>query len=1151
MVYLATGVILLAYLVLVWFLGGWLHLHGSDIWILRGGLAFVGLIAAGSFLWFYRKNKAEEAGTETESGQTAAADDLDLVVREAIRRLRSSTLARGANLGNLPLVFVLGDTGATKTTTVIHSALDPELLAGHVYQDTTVLPTRLLNIWYTRQAIFVDPAGDLLTQPPRWKRLVKLVQPGRVSTAMGKGLQAPRAAIVCYDTESFLKPGASETTLSAARKLAVRLQEISQLLGISFPVYVLFTKLDRVSFFPEFVRGLNKEEASEVLGTTLPVRSLATGVYAEEETRRLGKAFDELFYSLAERRLDLLGRENDGSQLPAIYEFPRELRKLRTLLVQFLVDLARPSQLSVNPFLRGFYLSGVRPVMVDDVAVAAPQVQSADMSSSAGAGATRIFSSTAFSASGTGFGATPSPPSSRGVSSRKVPQWVFLSQLFNDIIVKDRVALAASGFSSRVSLFRRLVLTAVSLIAIVCGIGFLVSFVGNHQLENDVRSAINDLPATQGGVNDIPSLTSLQKLDRLRQQVATLAAYETDGVPLHLRWGLYIGDRLYADARTAYFQRFRQILFAYTQGKLLEGLRAVPDTPGANDSYEKTYDELKAYLITTSNNDKSTKEFLTPVLMSHWTAGRDIDADRAALAKTQFDFYSMELAAANPFPSDNDPKSIGRARFYLSQFAGIDRFYLPLIAKAKIPDVSFNEQFRDSLGVIVSNHKVRGAFTRDGFTFVQDALRNPSFMSVEEWVLGKATASELDPATLQQKLTERYYDDFTKEWRTVLQTSSVVGYGDFADAGRKLEKLTGPTSPLLELFWFISNNTAVSIPDVAAPFLPVQALEPPGAPDKLPDQYILPSNKDYIVALTKLQSDIAPLAGNPSDPTLLSQVANSEGSAKVTVTQVMGTRVDQKFHNENLVRALLEQPITNVDAPLKLGPAAAVNAAGKSFCSRFAQLTTKYPFNPGSDQDLPIDQLNEILAPKTGALWAFYDDKLKQILVRQGSHYEVAPGSAIKPSPIFVAFFNRAAALSDALYSGGSSTPKFVYILKTLSSNVEVVLKIGNQTMLGTGSQQQFTWTGASEDVQATTPGGDTLGSFKGPWSVFRFVADAHAQSSGHVTNLEWIMQSNGRTIMLPNGKPKSYDYQLNVAGVNPFQSSELAGLRCVSQVAH
>jgi hypothetical protein len=38
---------------------------------------------------------------------------------------------------------------------------------------------------------------------------------------------------------------------------------------------------------------------------------------------------------------------------------------------------------------------------------------------------------------------------------------------------------------------------------------------------------------------------------------------------------------------------------------------------------------------------------------------------------------------------------------------------------------------------------------------------------------------------------------------------------------------------------------------------------------------------------------------------------------------------------------------------------------------------------------------------------------------------------------------------------------------------------------------------------------------------------------------------------MLPNGKPKHYSYQLEVNSVNPFQSSELTGLRCVSPVAH
>src|SRR5579863_5791089 len=103
----------------------------------------------------------------------------------------------------------------------------------------------------------------MMGQTDRWRRLVRLLQPGRFSVAIGKRAQAPRAAVVCFDCEAFLQPGASETAVSAARRLSVRLQEVSQLLGISFPVYVLFTKLDRISFFPEFARGLSKEEASE------------------------------------------------------------------------------------------------------------------------------------------------------------------------------------------------------------------------------------------------------------------------------------------------------------------------------------------------------------------------------------------------------------------------------------------------------------------------------------------------------------------------------------------------------------------------------------------------------------------------------------------------------------------------------------------------------------------------------------------------------------------------------------------------------------------------------------------------------------------------------------------------------------------------
>jgi len=205
--YWITILVLLVYVVLVWVLSIFLPLRGSDAWVLRGVLILLGMIGASVALWYqYTVKKAKEESGEEES-QSHGSDDVDALVREAVRRLKSSTLGRGTDLSRLPLMFVLGDPGSTKTTVLIHSALDPELLAGQVYRDSEVLPTSTANIWYTRQAIFVDPAGAMMSQADRWKRVVKLVQPARFSAAIGKRSQAPRAAIVCFDCENFLQPG--------------------------------------------------------------------------------------------------------------------------------------------------------------------------------------------------------------------------------------------------------------------------------------------------------------------------------------------------------------------------------------------------------------------------------------------------------------------------------------------------------------------------------------------------------------------------------------------------------------------------------------------------------------------------------------------------------------------------------------------------------------------------------------------------------------------------------------------------------------------------------------------------------------------------------------------------------------------------------
>jgi type VI secretion system protein ImpL len=738
-----------------------------------------------------------------------------------------------------------------------------------------------------------------------------------------------------------------------------------------------------------------------------------------------------------------------------------------------------------------------------------------------------------------------------------MPQWVFLTSLFNDVLVKDRVALATSGSSSRVNLLRRVGLAGLLLVGLICLTGFVVSFFRNRALETRVHDAVADLRTLQTGTNQVANVGDLQKLDNLRRELVDISDYEINGAPLSLRWGLYVGDQIYPDAKRIYFQRFQQLLFAETLKRITDNLEAVSGKSAAiapNDAYEKTYNELKAYLITTepADHDKSTKEFLTPVLLSHWVADRDIDKERKDLAALQFDFYATELAKENPFATGNSKLMIEQARSYLAQFGGIDRYYVQLLSKAseKSPDASFNDQYRDAAGVVVSAHKVKGPFTRGGFLFVQEALRDPRlYMAGEEWVLGKTVTQATDLGVVQQKLTERYNQDFVNEWNTVLKSSSVAGYVSNTDADKKLEKLTGPTSPLLELLYFISHNTDVAPADAKTHFAPVQAVEPPGPADKAPDHYVVPQNKEYVEALGKLGSDIHALAQNPGspDPAQLTQAGNSADAASSTVTKIIASvPVDQQFGNQDQVRRLLEEPIKNAEALLRRGPIDIANGSGKGYCSQFAGAIGKYPFDANSLQDMSMDQLYALFGP-TGDAWKKLNDDVKPFVLKVGSKFVPNPAATVKPSPAFLSFLNRIGALSETLYPSGSQPPHFSYSLKQLPSNLEgVEVKIGSEKLAGEGVQKAFVWTGAPDDVQVTTKSGDPLDAFSGPWAVFKFVARARQLGGG---KLEWVSETNGRTVMLPNGKQKSYDYQLQVSGsTNPF--FDLQGMRCVSQVA-
>jgi type VI secretion system protein ImpL len=1092
------------------------------------------------------------AGAPGATGVPSGPDDeIDSLVRDAEGRLASSNLAQGARLSNLPVVFVIGEPGSTKTSTLLHSGLDPELLAGNVYQDNAVAPTRVANIWFARGMVFVEAGGKLLAEPKRWARLLHHLQPGR---------QAPRAALLCFDAETFTRAGSVDSLAAAARTLQARLGEVSQRFGISFPVYVLFTKMNRVAFFEDFVRNLSNQEAGQVLGATLPMAQPgATGIYAEVETRRLSAAFDGLFYSLADRRIVFLPRENDPQKVPAAYEFPREFRKLRNGLVQFLVDVCRPSQLRASPFLRGFYFSGVRPVVVHDTPVEAPRPSAQRSPFDAAGSATGIFR--------TGAPAPAAPLAQTGVPSgpggRKVPQWVFLGHLFSDIILRDETALGASGSSTKTSMFRRVLLVSAAALCLVFAMGLTVSFFGNRALENQVLDAARAIPPGEASGLNLPTPEALQKLDSLREALVRLTQYEEHGAPFGLRWFLYSGSAMYPQARRLYYARFHQLLFAQTQGAMLASLQSVALPPAPTDDYGATYDTLKAYLVTTSEWKRSAN-WLSPVLVARWSAGRPVD-NLLPLARKQFDFYSEDLARGNPFSEQNDAAAIDRARLHLSKFSGIEQIYQFMLSDAsrRARKINFNEQFPGSAEVVVNNRDVPGAFTKPGWAAMQENLKKADkFFGGERWVLGDYAAAKPDAAQLEQELQNRYTADYIARWRDFLRNTVVVRYSNLKDAAKKLNVLSSAQTPLLALFWVATQNTSVDSPKVTEAFDAVQKVVPPPATTV---QYVWPTNQEYMTSLAALETAIDQVAdaSGPPDPNRAAPVRSSADAAGNVVKKMGYTfKIDPEAHLETITLKLLQAPIDYADALTKGIGAGEINAQAKQFCAAFSPIAAKFPFNSTASAEASLQELDAIFRPREGKLWIFYAESLQNFLQKQGAQYAPNPAGGVQLNPAFVSFFNNAARFSDALYPAGAAEPSLRYSLTPQRSDQisEMTVTIDGQTVTssGPGAAHQYVWPGAATPnirISAKLTGGSDF-EFEnrdGLWSLFRFFADADRFSpSGGGSLLEWVVRQGreGRPVMVA-GKALTYQFLVDTGGAAPvFQKDFLNSLRCVSQAA-
>ena len=1120
---------LLLFMVLVWFVGTWAGLTGAKLWAMRIGLWVLGLAAAGVVYWFLRPAGKRTAG--------AAHDELEAALATARARLSAVGRAGARGFARRPMIVVLGPAGSAKTTSVTHGGLDPDLVAGAVFQGDQIGPTSAINVWYVHDTVMVEVGGALLASQGGWAQLIRRITPPRLAAALTGRPQAARAAVVCFPMDAFLQADSAESVSRAAKQLRGALVQLARGMGVQLPVYVWFTKLDRLPSFAEFVAHCTREEVWEALGAALrwPDRT-TVGLYAEQQFARVAGAFRHVTDALAASRVDWLARESDVARRGAAFEFAREMRKLEAPVVQFLVELCRPRHLATSPILRGFYFTGVRARYVQDAAAPVPTHATG-----------RARRATAVFGGDLGPVAAAAEP-----TGRRVPEWVFLGRAFKDVVLRDKAPAAVARRGAGVGVVRRTLLAATAVVSLILGLGFITSFLNNRRLAGDVLEAARAVPAADVSDPGVPDVETLRRLDSLRGQLARLERYRSGGRPLRLAWGLYTGTDLAQAAGSLYRDRVERLLVTPARAALHRSLRALPDAGAQPADYGRGYDLLRAYLMITNRTDRLDTALLVPVLLDQWLDGRQLDPERTELARAQFSFYARAFCRDGGCGIEGDGAVIARTRELLRRYAGPDQVYQLLVARAgaAAEPVRFARVFPAAGAVITDPYEVPSAFTEAGWAAMESALaRVDEILRSEDWVVGETAPVQVDRAALVTQLRARYTADYVRHWTAYLTSAALAQYGGLSDAARKLRVLSGNESPLLQLFALASRHTAVDTVVVGPAFRAVQLVVPPG----VTDTYIGDANQGYMNALIGLGNLVEQASGaSPGEAgALTEQTLQSARAAKDAVRQLALTFPPQGDAGmvSGAVQRLMEAPVTRIEGMVGRLPSTAINSRGAAFCAPFRQLASVYPFNPTSAAEASYDDVAGMLQPNTGALWGFYNDNLQGSLALRGSRYVAQVGGPVPVTEEFVRFFNRAAGISRALWAAGDTArvdfvfkPQLSDAIPTVSLSVDGYT--GRWTRTAT-AQRPFSWVGPrANDVQLTAQvrGREVRLAHRGTWALFRLFQQGEWRSGGTTAVVRWQLDAQGETAVL--------EAEVVLAGTQVFEPGFFAGLGCVSRVA-
>ncbi len=341
-------------LAVVWLLGSVLKLDDnithaimlgvSLVFVTLVGLAYLKSLRGAASIEKSLKAQALAQFAGARPDKQGEVDELRKQFETALDSLRRSRRGKTA-LSTLPLYVLVGPPGSGKTTMLRESGIEFPFMAGR-REIRGVGGTRNCDWWFGARGIMLDTAGRYMVQEEdreEWLAFLGMIRKAR-------GRRAIDGAVVGIALGDIV--AASELELRThAEMLRERIDELTQQLGVVFPVYLVFTKCDQLAGFVEFFERLNKDERRQTFGFSVPIDAdggVAAAFLAE---------FDLLYRGLGRRRVQDFGAERGRKKKEKSYAFPLQFALTRQRIADFLGLLGQANPYQEASPLRGVYFT--------------------------------------------------------------------------------------------------------------------------------------------------------------------------------------------------------------------------------------------------------------------------------------------------------------------------------------------------------------------------------------------------------------------------------------------------------------------------------------------------------------------------------------------------------------------------------------------------------------------------------------------------------------------------------------------------------------------------------------------------------------------------------------------------------------------------